>query len=97
MEEAAAATQEITIGHRELALVVPFDSAANLRDVVETIERADRSGPEPWIDPVFIVRTKDDVLGLTGFSEMKYVGIARRQEEFYTILSDRERAEALPR
>ncbi len=95
IDEAIKNPYGVTVLNHELDLIVPILNRETLCDTVKEIESLDQKGPEPWLDPVLIVKTKIPVKTLDSFIDKQYVGIAKEKEEFYSILTDRERADAL--
>ncbi|MBW2974006.1 hypothetical protein KY346_06490 [Candidatus Woesearchaeota archaeon] len=95
VEDAIANPLGTTVLNRELDLIVPLHDSKDLYDTVHALQEADEEGPYQWIDPVLIVKTKTPVTALEGFVDKQYVSIAKEREEFYSILTDEERTDAL--
>jgi len=97
IDEAIRNPHSSTVLNRELDLAVPIKNNANLGDIVKSLQEADRKGPEPWLDPVLIIKTKSPVSCLPDFVDKHFVSISKMQEEFYSIISDEQRLAALSR
>jgi hypothetical protein len=95
IEEAIRDPNRITISSRELDLIIPVKNPEMLEGLLTKIRKVDRIGPEPWIDPVIIVRTEVPIKVLENFTNKHYVSIAREREEFYSIVTDKNRLAAL--
>jgi hypothetical protein len=85
----------VTTSNKELDLIVPVTDREALEETIEVLRSADHIGSDPWIDPVLIVQSKTPVKTLDYFVNKQYVSINRGQEEFYSILTDRKRTQAL--
>ncbi|MBW2997395.1 hypothetical protein KY349_03590 [Candidatus Woesearchaeota archaeon] len=85
---------QIIVQNEELDLLIPISEETGLARLVSDIKTADEEGPEPWIDPVIII-CPSSITSIQGFSDMDYVSISRTNEEFYTLVSDKRRLNAL--
>lgn len=94
IDEAIKNPKDVTISNRELDLIIPLNKENNLLKIITQIQEADE-GKEAWIDPVIIIRTKKPIKKLDSFLSKHYVSITRKNEEFYSILTDIERVKAL--
>ena len=83
--------------HKELDLVVPLTEEGILEETVTKLREVDRSGPDRWIDPAIIVKSKLKLKPIKTFFDKHYVSLMRDREEIYSILSDPVRADALTR
>ncbi len=95
IDEAIKKSQGVTVLNRELDLIVPIIHSKTLYDTVKNIQLLDQKGPEPWLDPVLIIKTKTPLKTLEGFVDKQYVSIEKEKEEFYSILTDKKRTNAL--
>jgi hypothetical protein len=83
--------------HMELDLIIPLTEEGILEETITKLKEADRSGPDPWIDPAIIVKSKRKLRPIRAFFDKHYVSLMRNREEFYSIISDPIRADALTR
>ncbi len=97
IDDVIANPEGVIVSADELDLLVPINSSTNLIELVDIIKEADDRGPYPWKDPVLIIRTKSSISQIPRFSEGYYFCINRRREEFYAVLTEQSRAEALER
>ncbi|MCK4670556.1 MAG: hypothetical protein KAT43_05115 [Nanoarchaeota archaeon] len=97
IDEAVKNPHGVTISNKELDLIVPIAEIVNLGQILKDIREADRKNPKQWIDPVIIVKTKTPIKSLEGFVNKYFVSISHEREEFYCVITDRQRADALER
>lgn len=95
IENAIGSPTGISVFNRELDFMIPVCNIENLESLVQRIKNADRNSPDPWIDPVIIIKTEQPITAIPEFVDKHYVSLARDKEEFYAILNDRMRANAL--
>ena len=96
-EEARMNPEGKRVLHIELDLVIPLTDEGILEETIVKLREADKSGPDPWIDPAIIVKSQRKIRTLRAFFDKHYIGLMRDKEEFYSILSDTIRANALTR
>lgn len=98
LRRAKRVRRKITISNRELDLMVPL-THESLEKTVETLQKADKTGPKTWRDPFVIIRLgRRNIGNLPGFvSSTYYVNIRREREEFYTLVPSKRRSLALRR
>lgn len=72
----------------ELDLIAPL-SAQTLEQIVKNLEAANKSGPQPWIHPVIIVKSTAPLDKIPGFvDKVKYVCVSKDMEEAYTLVEE---------
>ncbi|VVB81770.1 Uncharacterised protein [uncultured archaeon] len=72
----------------ELDLMATLD-VQTLEQIVMKLESANRSGPQPWIHPVIIVKSVSPLDRIPGFVDrIKYVCISKNNEEAYALVED---------
>lgn len=95
IEEAIRNPEMVTVSNKELDLIIPILNFEPLAELLARIREADRKGPEPWIDPVIIIKTERPLKTIEQFVDKYFVSIALKREEFYSVLTDKIRMEAL--
>ncbi len=72
----------------ELDLMAPLD-VQTLEQIVMNLESANKSGPQPWIHPVIIVKSISPLDRIPGFvDKVKYVCVSKNNEEAYALVED---------
>ncbi|MDD5331792.1 MAG: hypothetical protein PHE43_03145 [Candidatus Nanoarchaeia archaeon] len=97
LEKAIKSPQDIIILNKEVDMLFPILKEKDLSSITEKICKVNLSGPDVWIDPVIIVKTKKSLNLLEGFVNKCFVGISKENEEFYCILSCPENVKKLKR
>ena len=77
--------------------IYPIKTYETLTEIVNGIRDADKKGPDRWIHPAIIIRSDSKLELLEDFSESQFINISKRCEEFYSILIDDARTNALKR
>lgn len=97
IEDAIRNPYGVTISNNELDLIIPLSNELRLPRFIKRLQNQDRKGPEPWIDPVIIVKSEDKLKTLENFVYKHFVSISRSKEEFYSVLTDGKRIKSLER
>jgi len=97
IEDAKSQRNDISVMNREFDMLMPLN-ATNLEQIINKIKELDSTGPAKWEDPVIIVQSNNPIRTIPSFHNAKsYVNIRKNREEFYTIMLDETREEALKR
>lgn len=94
-DEAKNVRENITVSTEGYDLICPLGHEDSF-EIIYKIQEADKKGPTPFVTPLVIVKTDKLIRTLGGFENNKpFVSLARNKEEFYTILNDTDRKNAL--
>lgn len=95
IDEAIQNPEGITVSNKEFDLLVKLEEKGMLEETIRSLTLADRQGSYPWIDPVIIVTTENEIEVPANFRDNQFVSITKKREGFYSIISDKIRGEAL--
>ena len=72
----------------ELDLIAPLN-AQTLEKTIEDLESIKKTGPDPWIHPVIIIKSLTPCKSVPGFIEqVKYVCVSKDKDEAYTLVEN---------
>ena len=97
MREAIKDPKDKIILNEELDLIIPIDTNKSLEEIVRNLRKSDKEGSETWEDPVIIIKTEFKIRKIPRFLHKYFVSLIRNREEFYSVLSDKQRVNALER
>ena len=90
MDEAITNPFGVTIVNNELDLIIPNQKSSNLLYLIDILRQCNNEGPYPWIDPVLIVKTENELQLKNDFLNAYFLSISRENEEFYTIVNNKK-------
>ena len=95
IEEVIANPSNKVTCSEELDFLIPVESENDIGNLALFIKNIEKIGPEPWLDPAIIIRSKITHMRLEGFIRKHYCSIRKTNAEFYSIIFDDKRKKML--